>query len=243
MIRLALYLYFLALPAHALSCLTEAFEDKSFIRCTVDTAQDDLRLFWKGEDDKPLGFFSNLKSYLLNQDLKLKFGMNAGMFRKDLSPAGHYVEGGDQYRQVMRKAGPGNFGMLPNGVFCIEMSNAKVFETNDFVEQAPTCEYATQSGPLLVIDGKLHPRFLENSTSKFIRNGVGTTDQGDEAHFVISNTVVTFHQFARYFKDHLGINNALYLDGNVSVIFAPALARFGIGRPIGPMIAVVEPAS
>ncbi len=243
MIRLTLCLYFFALPAHALSCLTEAFEDTHFTRCTVDTAQDDLRLFWKGEDDKPLGFFSKLKSHLLNQDLKLKFAMNAGMFRKDLSPAGHYVEEGNQYRQVMRKAGPGNFGMLPNGVFCIERSSAKVFETNDFVERMPTCEYATQSGPMLVIGGKLHPRFLENSTSKFIRNGVGTTDQGDKAHFVISNTVVTFHQFARYFKNHLSINNALYLDGNISVIFAPALVRFGIGRPVGPMIAVVEPAS
>ena len=98
MIRLTLYFCFFALPANALSCLTEAFEDTSFTRCTVDTARADLRLFWKGEDDKPLGFFSNLKSYLINQDLKLKFAMNAGMFRKDLSPAGHYVEAGNQYR-------------------------------------------------------------------------------------------------------------------------------------------------
>ena len=127
--------------------------------------------------------------------------MNAGMFRKDQSLAGHYVEAGYQYRQVIRKAGPGNFGMLPNGVFCIEGSNAKVFETNDFLMQMPTCEYATQSGPMLVIDGALHPRFLENSQSKFIRNGVGSTGQGDQAHFVISDTVVTFYQFARYFKD------------------------------------------
>ena len=243
MIRLTLCLCFFALPAHALSCLTEAFEDNLFTRCTVDAARADLRLFWKGEDERPLGFFSNLKAKLLNQDLTLKFAMNAGMFRKDLSPAGHYVEAGNQYRKVIHKAGPGNFGMLPNGIFCIEGSSAKVFETNNFLVQTPTCEYATQSGPMLVIDGALHPRFLENSTSKFIRNGVGTTDQGDQAHFVISDTVVTFHQFARYFKNHLGIKNALYFDGNVSLIFAPTLDRLGIGRPVGPMIAVVEPAS
>ena len=78
MIRLTLCLYFFALPANALSCLTEVFEGTSFTRCTVDVARADLRLFWKGEDDRPLGFFSNLKSYLLNQDLKLKFAMNAG---------------------------------------------------------------------------------------------------------------------------------------------------------------------
>ena len=96
MIRLTICLYFFALPANALNCLTEAFEHISFTRCTVEAARADLRLFWKGEDDRPLGFFSNLKSYLLNQDLTLKFAMNAGMFRKDLSPAGHYVEAGNQ---------------------------------------------------------------------------------------------------------------------------------------------------
>ena len=127
--------------------------------------------------------------------------MNAGMFRKDLSPAGHYVQAGTQYRQRIHKAGPGNFGMLPYGVFCIQGSRAEVFETNDCLGQTPICEYAKQSGPMLVIDGALHPRFLENSQSKFIRNGVGSTGQGDQAHFVISDTVVTFYQFARYFKD------------------------------------------
>ena len=242
MIRLAICLWFFAWPVQALTCLTEAFEKASFTRCTVNPAKDDLRLFWRGTDDQPLGFFSNLKSFVQSQNLRLKFAMNAGMFRTDLSPAGHYVEQGTQYRQVMRKEGPGNFGMLPNGVFCKSVSTARVYETNDFVQQSPACEYATQSGPMLVIDGKLHPRFLENSTSKFIRNGVGTSDHGNEIHFVISNTVVTFHQFARYFKDRLGINNALYLDGNVSNIFAPAIIRFGVGRPVGPMFAVVEPA-
>ena len=156
--------------------------------------------------------FSNLKSYLLNQDLTLKFAMNAGMFRKDQSLAGHYVEAGNQYRQVICKAGPGNFGMLPNGVFCIQGSSAKVFETNDFLVQTPICEYATQSGPMLVIDGALHPRFLENSQSKFIRNGVGTTDQGDQAHFVISEQS-DIPSITQYFKDYLGIKNALYFDG------------------------------
>ena len=95
---------------------------------------------------------------------------------------------------------------------------------------------------MLVVDGKLHPKFLPDSSSRFIRNGVGTSQEGQLAHFVITNRPIIFHQFARLFKDHLGLNSALYLDGNISQMYAPLINRVGHGRSLGPIIGVVSPA-
>ncbi|MDF1729190.1 MAG: phosphodiester glycosidase family protein, partial [Sulfitobacter sp.] len=106
------------------------------------------------------------------------------------------------------------------------------------------CRFATQSGPMLVIDGALHPRVLRDSTSRFVRNGVGTTADGQRAVFVISNEVVTFHEFGSLFRDHLKLPQALYFDGNVSRIRAPDLGRDDAGfTTLGPIIGVVEPAN
>ena len=95
---------------------------------------------------------------------------------------------------------------------------------------------------MLVIDGALHPRFLPDSTSRFVRNGVGTTADGSRAVFVISNSPVTFHEFGTLFRDHLGLPNALFLDGNISRLYAPEIGRRDIGFSVGPIVGTVEPA-
>ncbi|WP_372993343.1 phosphodiester glycosidase family protein, partial [Sulfitobacter sp.] len=103
------------------------------------------------------------------------------------------------------------------------------------------CTSATQSGPMLVINGKLHPRFLKDGTSRYVRNGVGTSADGKRAVFVISNGVINFHDFAVYFRDQLNLPNALYFDGNVSRLRAPELGRNDLGfSPLGPIIGVVS---
>ena len=125
--------------------------------------------------------------------------------------------------RVIPSAGPGNFGLLPNGVFCIGDGFAQVYETRDYLAQTPACRDATQSGPMLVIDGALHPRFLENGTSRYIRNGVGTSADGLRAVFAISNDPVNFYDFGSFFRDHLRLPNALYFDGKVSRLYAADL--------------------
>ena len=165
--------------------------------------------------------------------------MNAGMYHEDRDPVGHYVEDGAQEMRVISSDGPGNFGLLPNGIFCIS-DLLGVYETLDFIAQAPDCTYATQSGPMLVINGALHPRFIENSDSLNIRNGVGTTADGTAAVFAISNDAVNFHNFGTFFRDHLDVPNALFFDGKISRLYAPSLNRSDFGWQLGPIVGVLD---
>jgi uncharacterized protein YigE (DUF2233 family) len=237
MLRLAALLILMAGQAAALSCEQVEWQDARFSICRVDPETDDLRLFHSGADGAPLGDFSRIEA---ETGRTLAFAMNAGMYHNDLRPVGYYLENGEEKMWLVTQAGPGNFGLLPNGVLCIGESTARVIETLAFKAEASDCAYATQSGPMLVIDGALHPRFLASGNSRLIRNGVGTSTDGSEAVFVISDTPVNFHLFASFFRDYLGLPQALYFDGRVSRLFAPSLGRSDIGFRMGPMVGVLE---
>jgi uncharacterized protein YigE (DUF2233 family) len=122
-------------------------------------------------------------------------------------------------------------------VFYVGDSAAGVAETTRFLASGPKARYATQSGPMLVIDGRIHPKILPTGTSAKIRNGVGVRD-GAQVVFAISDQPVTFYAFARLFRDALNCPNALFLDGSVSSLFAPNLKRADTLFPIGPIIGV-----
>ena len=237
MLRLAALLILMAGQAAALSCEQVEWQDARFSICHVDPAKDDLRLFHSGADGAPLGDFSRIEA---ETGRTLAFAMNAGMYHNDLRPVGYYLENGEEKMWLVTQAGPGNFGLLPNGVLCIGESTARVIETLAFKAEASDCAYATQSGPMLVIDGALHPRFLASGNSRLIRNGVGTSTDGSEAVFVISDTPVNFHLFASFFRDYLGLPQALYFDGRISRLYAPSLGRSDIGFRMGPMVGVLE---
>jgi uncharacterized protein YigE (DUF2233 family) len=230
-----------AAPAAALECQDLSHDGNRYSICEVDLTTDELRLFLRDEQGEVLGQFSAVDSELKGEGKQLIFAMNAGMYHSDRSPVGHYVEDGTEEMRVVSNAGPGNFGLLPNGVLCIEPGKARVFETLAFQAAEPDCRFATQSGPMLVIDGALHPRFLPDSTSRYLRNGVGTSADGKRAVFAISKNAVTFHEFGSLFRDVLKTPNALYFDGNISRLYAPQLNRADAGFSMGPIVGVVAP--
>lgn len=225
---------------HAASCSDTVFEEVSFTICEADPASEDIRLFLNDDDGRKLGNFDNVNELLAKEGRTLSFAMNGGMYHPDRRPVGLYVEGGEERARLVTREGPGNFGLLPNGVLCLNDTEAHIIESRAYAANAPDCRDATQSGPMLVIDGALHPRFLRNSTSRYIRNGVGITEDG-KLIAAISNRPVTFHRFARLFRDELRTPQALFLDGNISRLYAPDLNRRDIGFPMGPILGVTRP--
>ncbi|PCD76344.1 phosphodiester glycosidase family protein [Pseudothioclava arenosa] len=237
----ALLLCLLAAPALAQeppACRDLSFEETSFTVCEAALG-DDIRLWLRDNAGALIGTPERL-AQALAPDEQLVFAMNAGMYSPDRSPVGLYIEDYQEKRVIVTSAGPGNFGMLPNGLFCLGETLA-IYESRAFAKAPVRCRYATQSGPMLVIDGALHPKFIDGSDSLNIRNGVGVSADGQRAVFAISNEPVSFHQFARLFRDALGLPNALYLDGSISRLIAPELGRADIGLPMGPIIGVVAP--
>lgn len=223
------------------TCSDITNDGQPYTVCLVASGDPGLRLFLGDGKGQVYGSFSALSKGLAAEGQRLVFAMNAGMYRPDLQPVGLYVEGGRQIHAANTRSGFGNFHMKPNGIFWIGPQGAAVTETSRFLQMSPKADYATQSGPMLVISGKLHPRFRAQAPSRKIRNGVGVCRDG-RTRFAISNTPVTFHDFAVLFRDKLGCPDALYLDGSISALLSPELGRSDGWRPMGPIVGLVAKA-
>ncbi|WP_379131107.1 phosphodiester glycosidase family protein [Methylobacterium sp. ID0610] len=217
-------------------CEPVTHEGERFVACTVDLRRARVKLFWRGADGLPYGSLGRLASA---QGQRLSFAMNAGMYDPDLAPVGLYVEDGREVKAANTANGPGNFHLKPNGIFYVSGDKAGVLETSRYLRARVKADYATQSGPMLVIGGRIHPKISTNGPSLKIRNGVGVKPDGHTAVFAISEAPVTFGAFARLFKDGLNCPNALFLDGSVSSLYAPALNRSDLSRPLGPLVGAV----
>lgn len=221
-------------------CAVREFEGSRFTVCVFDARRHDLRLASRdGEGDYMRGF-DQLIAFLGSDAARVRFAMNAGMFNDAGAPIGLYIADGEQQRGLSLTDGPGNFHLKPNGVFW--QGNDGVLHidvSEDYAIELRDARWATQSGPMLVIDGELHPRIAHDGASRYVRNGVGVTD-GNTAYFVISSGVVSFGRFARFFRDELRCRDALFLDGTVSSLWAPSLDRQDDNHRIGPMVVVLD---
>ena len=246
----AVILLWLVAPvaAHAEPCRNKSFEGASYIVCSFDPAKDDLRIYWHADDGKPYRTFAALAADLKAKSKSLRFAMNGGMYQGDFRPVGLYIENGRELTSANTTTLAGapsqipNFYKKPNGVFYVGDGEAGVLETARFLADRPKANYATQSGPMLIIDGAIHPAFIVDSIDRKPRNGVGLSSP-TKVHFVITKGWMTFYEFARFFRDSLGCRTALFLDGGVAPgLYAPELGRNDppAHGGYGPIIAVVE---
>jgi uncharacterized protein YigE (DUF2233 family) len=236
-------------------CRSLTVHDDTFTVCDIDLQRHVIELHWKGADGQPFGTLSGFTGQFAPGSKPssqpssqpgapakrtLVFAMNAGMYHHDLTPVGLYVENGHQLVRANTRRGVGNFHMMPNGVFYLGGGQAGVLETSRYLKSGRKDDFATQSGPMLVIDGKLHPQFPPVGQSQKIRNGVGVPLGNNRAVFAVSDAPVTFTAFAKLFRDQLNCPNALFLDGSISSLHAPSVNRADGFWPVGPIVSAFE---
>ncbi|MBP6623895.1 MAG: phosphodiester glycosidase family protein [Chitinophagaceae bacterium] len=212
--------------------------DKRIIDYTIDPAISNLAFYWKDNKGSILHNIASLKTFIESHHEQLLFAMNGGMFLNDYSPQGLYIENYQTLKQLDTTSGQGNFYLKPNGVFYLNKNNkANICTVTDF-NPSKNVKFATQSGPMLVINSQLHKAFKQGSENVHIRNGVGILPSG-KLIFAISKVPVNFYDFATYFKQ-AGCTQALYLDGFVSRMYLPEKKVMMPEGNFGVMIAVTK---
>ena len=202
----------------------------------INPGTQQLDFYWKDGSGKNYADFTTLRDSLESQGKELVFAVNGGMYNKERGPQGLYIEKGVTLAEIdTDEGGGGNFYLRPNGVFYLTESGKASIKTTDDFKASKNIKYATQSGPMLLIRGKVHPKFTRGSENLNIRNGVGILPDG-KILFSIANEPINFYDFALHFKNH-GCKNALYLDGFVSQTYLPLQKRMQPGHDFGVIIA------
>lgn len=211
--------------------------DARIASVVIDPKSTPITMHWADDSGRVFGSIGRLKAHFERRGKRLRFAMNAGMYMEDQRPLGLYMENGRSIRKLVTKtSGYGNFYLQPNGVFSVADGIAAVFPTSQTVLEAKG--FATQSGPMLVVNGRVNPAFTRGSTNLNIRNGVGILPD-NKVLFAISRQPVNFFDFAVFFEQH-GCNDALFLDGAISRAYMPDLGIEQLDGKLGPLIAVAE---
>lgn len=213
--RILFLLIFIAL----FSCDKKKQINPDFVIYSADMKKDKIEFFWKNNQHQTFKSIENLKNYINTKNQDLKFAMNGGMFVENNIPKGLYIENFKTLHPIDTLSGEGNFYLKPNGIFYLTKSHiSNVISTENFKTNSEI-KFATQSGPILIVNGRINPIFQKNSANLNIRNGVGILENGNPV-FVMSKEKINFYNFASLFKT-LGCKNALYLDGFVSRAYLP----------------------
>lgn len=215
----------------------------------LDLASDHLELYWKDDAGQPLAGIDRLRDWGAARGHTLLFAANAGIYDREYRPLGLHVEEGIALRPLNTTragSGHGNFAMQPNGVFYVDQNDrAGVTTTDRWRERGPRARIASQSGPMLVVDGEINRAFDAQSDSLKWRSGV-CAPTPSRVVFAVSEVPVSFHAFARLFHDTLGCRDALYLDGTLSRLWTRSEGYAGAAammvKPYAGMFAVFEAA-
>ena len=238
-VLVALLVLFIAAPAVACTKTVE-YAGARYEVCVADYNHYSVRTFWKNDEGKPYQSLSNLWASLKSKSINPVFLTNAGIYMDNLTPLGLYVENGKTLRPLNTAKGLfGNFYMQPNGVFITNNKGiGSVVETSRLIHAQQNIRYATQSGPMLVINGNINPIFKQNSPHRLIRSGIGAT--ANEIIIVKSLGPVSFYDIAHLFLDNYGVLDALYLDGSISDTMTVDHGASTLAINFGAMVAVIR---
>ncbi|MBT8327539.1 MAG: phosphodiester glycosidase family protein [Bacteroidia bacterium] len=217
----------------------QGIENSNIVWYSLNPKSSNIKFFLKNDSGSYFNSIGKLKSWLIRQNDELIFAINGGMFKKDFSPLGLYIENGKVISKInnVREA-YGNFYLQPNGVFSISKDKiASIVKTQNFVSDS-TINFATQSGPLLLYNDTINPLLTKGSTNLHIRNGVGIKPNG-ELLFAMSKERINFYDFASFFKEN-NCSTALYLDGFVSRTYLPEKNWKQLDGQLGVLIGVVK---
>lgn len=245
--RLLMLLGVLCLKAaFALESRTITLDNKTFRLLEVPVQS--LNLHWQNADGKAYGSMVKLKKSLANEGKTVLAMMNAGIYSHNDVPAGLHVENGTILKTLNTNKGQGNFHLQPNGVFLLSKAGqASIVTTADYQQHyagnEKALKLATQSGPMLLINGKINRKFLPNSPSEYSRNGICTTAKG-KVYFLATDAFPAvksnLYQFASA-AQQIGCDNALYLDGSISKLYVNGEdATFHFPRYVG-LFSVLAP--
>jgi uncharacterized protein YigE (DUF2233 family) len=223
------------------------YEGKKYVCVWLNPRSEKYKLdfLWKNDDGEILKSYANAITFQSKHKHKPVILMNAGMFDASYAPLGLFYSNGKKLKKFNTKKvegnDGGNFYLNPAGLFIVEKSGkAKVMTKEkylDYLADTTKIQFATQSGPMLVIDGEIHPAFNKKSVNFNIRNGVGVQEDGTIV-FVLSEESVTLYEFAEVFRQRFKCQNALYLDGAISKMYNPKLDMKGTSGEFGGMISI-----
>jgi len=159
-----------------------------------------IKMYWKDSAGVPFMTFDRLLK--LNNHIVFITGTG-----KSLVPYGLYIENGKQLHPIRKQLNYKVSNKIqPDGVFYTTGTQAVIHPLGEkrFYKNA---KWAIQSGPMLLIDGRINPA-LPNK-KKTLRHGVGIKKDGRVYFAVIE---AGMKDFAKHFLDK-DCTNALYLDG------------------------------
>lgn len=235
--KFLLLLFLLALSALLFQFRWKSADD-DFVFYIANPKKQHVDMYFQNDKGINYGSLANLKLVLEKDNQQLLFAMNGGMYKKDKSPQGVFMEHSIVRTNIDTASGSGNFYMKPNGVFYLRIDDVPVIRKTEDFKVGKYVSYATQSGPMLVIDGEIHKAFHKDSKNLNIRNGVGILPN-NEILFAMSKKEISFYDFAKFFKDK-GCKNALYLDGFVSRTYCPSQNWIQTDGDFGVIIGVTK---
>ena len=220
------------------SCGGNSTNNQVFTDFIVDPNVTNIEFYWKNADGEIFKSIKNLKENAEKSGRKLRFAMNGGMYQEDNKPLGLFISGGKIVTELNTRNAQGNFYLKPNGVFYITADRQAAVVTTENFQNSERIKFATQSGPMLLVNGQINPSFTKGSDNLYVRNGVCVLKDG-KVVFSISSVKVNFYDFAAHFQS-LGCQNALYLDGFVSRMYLPEQNLNNLDGDFGVIIGIIE---